>query len=102
MYKWKKILLLTVSFIVLFLCSFLASPVVAQRQIETNNEYFDYSDSNGFLTTVRVSLTGFPTVENRKETYTAKFTIQSIDTTSNVGNPVKLTITVVRNPFESE
>ncbi|WP_287587597.1 zinc ribbon domain-containing protein [Candidatus Borrarchaeum sp.] len=81
MYKWKKILLVTVSFIILFLY---ISPAVAQRQTETQSEYYDYSDSNGFLTTIRVSLTGFPTIENRKETYTARFTVQSLDTTSNV------------------
>ena len=63
MNKWEKTLLVTVSFIVLFLCSVLVSPVIAQRQIETKNEYYDYSDSNGFLTTVIVSLTGFPTFE---------------------------------------
>ncbi len=81
MYKWKKILLVTVSLIILLLY---ISPTVAQRQTETKSEYYDYSDSNGFLTTVRVSLTGFPTIENRKETYTARFTVQSLDTTSNV------------------
>jgi len=82
MYKWKKILLITVSFIILFL--YISPTTVAQRQTETQSENYDYSDSNGFLTTLRVSLSGFPIIENRKETYTARFTVQSLDTTSNV------------------
>ncbi|MCK5587283.1 MAG: hypothetical protein KAI34_00985 [Candidatus Lokiarchaeota archaeon] len=81
MHKWKKYSKLTISFMILLLS---ISPVVAQRQTETVNEYYDYSDSNGFLCTVRVSLNGFPTIENRKEIYTARLTVQNFDTSSSV------------------
>ncbi len=75
MRKWNKFAVLILSCILLFQ---FVSVTVAQRQTETVNEYYEYSDSNGYLCNLRVSLFGFPTIENRKETYTATLTVQNL------------------------
>jgi hypothetical protein len=76
MQKWKKYAVLILSFVILF--QLFIPATVAQRQTETVNEYYDYSDSNGYLCTLKVSLYGFPTIENRKETYTATLTVENL------------------------
>jgi hypothetical protein len=78
MQKWKKYAVLILSFVILF--QLFTPATVAQRQTETVNEYYDYSDSNRYLCTLKVSLYGFPTIENRKETYTATLTVENLAT----------------------
>ncbi|MFX1520453.1 MAG: zinc ribbon domain-containing protein [Promethearchaeota archaeon] len=76
MQKWKKYAVLILSFAMLF--QIFTPATFAQRQTETVNEYYDYSDSNGYLCNLKVSLYGFPTIENRRETYTATLTIENL------------------------
>jgi len=78
MHQWKRVSILVLSFLILFQG---ISLVGAQRQIETKTEIYNYYDSSGSLfCTVKVGLTGYTTIENRKETYNAKFTVEDIAT----------------------